>query len=117
MRLARSPEDHLELNAFGGRVSEIPSWATAFPHRDALFWAHFQAHWKSQTEASLSIGWVTDFYNAMKPYLSGAYVNAPDIDLEYPLVEYYGRNLPRLIQIKRKYDKNNAFRYAQSIPV
>lgn len=112
-----TPDDHLELGAFGGFVNKVPANATAFVHRDTLFWIHFQCKWNNQNEQEERIKWVRSFYRAMKPYLSGqCYQNVPDSDLKCPLERYYGKNLPRLVEIKSKYDPGNVFRYQQSIP-
>lgn len=109
-------EDHLELDAFGGLANRISSDATAFVHRDTLFWCHLQKHWTDQDDSPTNIAWITDFYDELKPHLSGAYINAPDRDLPNALQEYYGTNLPRLIRTKRKWDPDNVFHYQQSIP-
>lgn len=111
------PEDHLELDALGGFNSEVPSDATAFPYREGtLFWAHFQAHFSHQQETFNRVKWVTEFYDEMKPFIRGAYVNAPDADLKDPLKKYFAENLSELIKIKDKYDPDNVFHYGQSIP-
>ena len=109
------PEDHVELDAFGGHVSRIFSRATAFPHRKVLAWCHIQCHFANQNESQRKIAWITDFYNELSVYLCGAYINCPDRDLTHALEKYYGRNLPRLRKIKRKYDPENVFYYPQSI--
>ena len=111
------PEDHVELDAFGGMVSRIPSNKTAFPHRaETLYWCHIQCHFMRQDCTMEKLKWVNNFYNELEPYLSGAYANAADVDLTDPLEKYYEDNLPRLKEIKKKYDPQNVFRYPQSIP-
>ena len=111
-------QDHVELNAFGKNINKVPSNKTAFPHREGtLFWCHLQCHWSNQEHSKKKLKWINNFYNEIEPYLSGAYANAPDIDLIDPLEKYYGDNLSRLMEIKRKYDPENVFKYAQSVPV
>jgi FAD/FMN-containing dehydrogenase len=110
------PQDHVELDAFGGAISEVLPTATAFVHRKVLFWTHLQAHWKLQEESPERIAWIQGFYDELKEFLRGAYANAPDRDLPHALEKYYGENLPRLREIKTKYDPRNIFHYQQSIP-
>ena len=66
------------------------------------------------------MAWARAFYNALKPYLTKqCYQNMPDLDFsyKYALKAYYGKNLPKLIDIKTKYDPKNVFHFDQSIPV
>ena len=54
----------------------------------------------------------------MRPYLPGAaYVNYCDLDLQNWADAYWGTNLPRLSAVKKAYDPDNLFNYAQSVPV
>lgn len=71
--------------------------------------------------------WVRSTYNQLlndglkngKTGLPMSYCNFKDSELtkkEYPAV-YWGNNVKKLMKIKAKYDPNNVFNYAQSIPL
>jgi hypothetical protein len=53
----------------------------------------------------------------MLPYTRGAYVNYLDLSLDNPFEDYYGSNLSRLVEIKRKYDPENFFNAPHSLPL
>ncbi len=107
------------LDSYGGAVARIPKHATAFLHRDALYSMQYFAGWEREAARSTVIAnlkWIDNFYAAMRPYVSGAYVNYIDPALRNSLPLYYGSNLPRLVSVKRKYDPHDVFRFPQSIP-
>jgi FAD/FMN-containing dehydrogenase len=103
-----------------GAVNSIAPNATAFVHRDNLFVTQFQARWSrgappGVVEANLE--WAGGLYAAVEPYRSGfAYQNYIDADLDDWEHAYYGANLPRLRELKSRYDPGELFSFAQSIP-
>jgi FAD/FMN-containing dehydrogenase len=103
-----------------GAVNAIPQDATAFVHRDNLFDIQYQARWHHgapQEVADANIAWTNELYEQTKPYRSGfAYQDYMDPELEDWEQAYYGGNLARLRRIKSKYDPDDFFRFAQSIP-
>ena len=110
-----------EFDSYGGAVNRAPRTATAFVHREQLFVGQFQAYWdadESQAGIRDTVSWLNDFYEAIGPYNSGfAYQNYIDRNLTDWQHAYYGENLTRLKQVKRKYDPDDVFRFAQSIPI
>jgi FAD/FMN-containing dehydrogenase len=59
-----------------------------------------------------------DFHEATCSFASDeGYQNFSDEAETGYLRAYYGANLERLVEIKRKYDPDNLFRFAQSIPL
>jgi FAD/FMN-containing dehydrogenase len=108
------------LESCGGAINHTAADATAFPHRNMLYVAQYQARWLPGSDTSLAdanVAWVRAMYDSVAPWRSGAsYVNYTDPDLTDWQRAYYAANLPRLKEIKRKYDPDNVFRFAQSIP-
>lgn len=104
--------------AMGGAISRVRPEETAFVHRDARFLIAYQTNWEQAEDDQTNLDWCENTYEAMRPYVKGgAYVNIPDRTLPDWLHAYYGGNLARLVEVKRAYDPENVFHFAQSIPV
>ncbi len=107
----------VQLDAYGGAVARVPADATAFGHRAGVLWnMQFQAYWTDPSEQDANIDWVEAFRQALLPYTRGAYVNYIDRDIADWPMQYYGKNFERLTEVKRTWDPDNVFHYAQSIP-
>lgn len=110
----------LELDAQGGAVNRIPPQATAYVHRNTLWWTQFLTLWRNEQEQAVHLKWITDFYNALHPYFPEpdyAYVNIIDRQIVDFMTAYYGVNKFRLVEVKRKYDPDNVFHFQQSVPL
>jgi FAD/FMN-containing dehydrogenase len=118
---SRLPETSVAIFGFGGKVNDLTPDATPFVHRgdDAFFTV--SALWEPEDAPDLiaaNLAWLEEFDAAMRPYLSGgAYQNFPDRGLADWQRAYYGANLERLMAVKRAWDPDNLFRFAQSIPL
>ncbi|MBA2396256.1 MAG: FAD-dependent oxidoreductase [Ktedonobacteraceae bacterium] len=107
------------LDASGGAINRVPVEATAFTHRNDLFSAQYSASWTvgdASSVVSANHTWLTNTWQAMRPYASGAaYQNYIDPYLADWQHAYYGTNLARLQHVKATYDATNFFHFAQSI--
>ena len=110
----------LAFDAYGGAINRVARDATAFVHRDKLACIQATYSWSRYSEASQIAGgqeWLTWLgANVFEPR-SGAYQNYIDPTLADWKRAYYGSNLERLVKVKRKYDPDDRFSFAQSIPV
>lgn len=105
----------LILDAYGGAINRVHAADTAFVHRDALFSIQYFSTWTGN--GSNDLHWIRNLYAAMRPYVSGfAYQNYIDPELKSWKQAYYGSNLHRLTEIKRKHDPHGFFHFPQSIP-
>jgi FAD/FMN-containing dehydrogenase len=108
------------FDACGGRIAVVAPDATAFPPRGAAFLAQeFVTFHGPITDATLAANdrWLTSLWRFFRPAASGfAYVTYIDPELRGWLHAYYGDNLARLVDVKRRYDPDDVFRFAQSIP-
>lgn len=106
------------LYALGGAIARVAPHETAFVHRNARILITFQSNWTNPEEDEVNVAWVEGVRQAMRPYTTGgAYVNIPDRKMEDWLWAYYGENVERLVDVKRRYDPENVFSFPQSIPV
>ncbi|XP_042041203.1 berberine bridge enzyme-like 8 [Salvia splendens] len=129
----------VKFNPYGGRMSEIPAAATAFPHREGnIFKIQYFYFWgevgPGVEENRLQI--VRDLYDYMEPFVSKnprkAYLNYRDIEIgsksegngveAYNEAKIYGEkyfvdNFDRLVRIKSVVDPTNFFSHEQSIPL
>ncbi|MDC0740791.1 FAD-binding oxidoreductase [Polyangium mundeleinium] len=120
-RATATATGYILLDAYGGALSRVAPDATAFVHRAPLFSCQYLAYERPtdtpETQQENRDG-LNDLHASLRPYMSGeAYQNYIDPDLADWQHAYYGGNLPRLLQVKAKYDPQNVFRFAQSLPV
>lgn len=123
------------FNSYGGKMNEISSTSTPFPHRKGnLFKIQYSISWNEGGKMvdDTNIGLIRELYKFMTPYVSqnprGAFLNYRDLDIginvngTYKEGEVYGRkyfgvNFDRLVRVKGIVDPNNFFRNEQSIPL
>jgi hypothetical protein len=102
----------VEITALGGAMHEIPWDQTAFPHRDgSKLLIQWGVSWTRAEQSKRLLNELNDFYVKIRPIMSSAaFLNYADRDLPNPAKAYWGSNLDRLIEVKRKYDPHNIFR-------
>lgn len=109
------------LDASGGAINRVAPSATAFVHRDSLFTLQYSANWPEGAPGSLvqaNRQWLQAAWQSMRPYVSGqAYQNYSDPALAGWADAYYGSNLPRLEEVKARYDPGDLWHFPQSIPL
>ncbi|MBL7496760.1 FAD-binding oxidoreductase [Frankia sp. CNm7] len=109
------------LDAWGGAIGRVGPAETAFVHRDAIASVQYFAGYPPGATAEVidaNRAWLRDTVAAGAPHVSGrAYQNYIDPELTDWAEAYYGANLPRLTAVKRHYDPDNLFHFAQSIPL
>ncbi|XP_014519074.1 berberine bridge enzyme-like 21 [Vigna radiata var. radiata] len=125
------------FNPYGGRMGEIASDATPFPHRKGnLFKIQYSVNWDDPSTGAAQnfTNQAKRLYSYMTPFVSNnprrAFLNYRDLDIgvnnlgENSFEEgqvygskYFNQNLERLVNIKTKVDPDNFFRNEQSVPV
>lgn len=110
----------LAFDSYGGAINRIRADATAFVHRDALCQIQLSGSLAAPIDpASLRDvqSWLGQTATALAPHCDGqSYQNYIDPTLADWQQAYYGANLARLVAVKRRYDPDDVFHFAQSIP-
>ncbi|KAJ7089852.1 hypothetical protein B0H15DRAFT_949100 [Mycena belliarum] len=101
-----------------GAINDVPQNATAYAHRDALFYMQTYAVGLGSLSAK-TIDFVTGMSdkitNSMPGVNFGAYAGYVDPQLKDGPQQYWGSNLPRLQKIKAAIDPSDVFHNPQSV--
>jgi FAD/FMN-containing dehydrogenase len=118
MEAAPSARPMVFLEQLGGAIARVPTSATAFGHRDAEYDLVIASIWDDDAEQDAHVEWAQSFWDAMQPYSTGSvYVNYLSEEGEERVRAAYGaEHYARLVELKRRYDPENAFRGNQNIP-
>lgn len=100
----------------GGAMNRVSSRDTAFFWRNTKYYLEWDATWTEKSETRENIELVKKTRAQLEPYVTGSYVNVPDLSIKDYGQKYYGDNFARLRRIKAKYDPENVFNFVQSIP-
>jgi hypothetical protein len=98
----------------GGRIRSVPAAATAYVHREAEWLTGTELNWTAADQAAVveaNLAWQRDFHEACAVLMpeGGSYQNFADPGLADPAAAYYGANLGRLREIKRRIDPDGIF--------
>jgi len=110
----------ISFHPAGGRVNDVDPDATAYPHRDTLFWMQFAAVRPGGLDVStrdLVHGIDRILLKGMPQARFGAYLGHVDPDLANPSEAYWGINLPQLKRLKAKFDFQDIFHHPQSVSI
>jgi FAD/FMN-containing dehydrogenase len=106
-----SPMGMIVIEHFHGAASRIPVSATACTMRVTGFNVVIISQWASPSETERGMAWARQTHAALKPYLAPTrYMNYLEEDAADPVQVAYGPNLPKLRELKKKYDPDNFFR-------
>ena len=93
----------------------MPDDATAASHRDATFMVHPIGCWADPADDERHLAWVNEVTDAMQPFTTGGvYLNFM-ADEDRVQAGYGADKYQRLVELKRKYDPENLFRFNQNI--
>ena len=110
------PHCHVDMEPMGGAIARVAPDATAFADRDAASTLLIATGWLDPRETEARVAWARETWSAVQPYAkASAYVNYLDQGDEGRTEAVYGPNFGRLVEVKRIYDPENAFRHNANI--
>jgi FAD/FMN-containing dehydrogenase len=111
-----SPFSTITIEVLGGAVARVPTDATAYPHRDAMYDAGFWGNWVDPADDGRNTAWIRDCHAAVAPHATGGvYVNYLDSDEDDRIRAAFGENFDRLARVKARWDPENRFSNTKNI--
>jgi FAD/FMN-containing dehydrogenase len=112
-----TPQTEIFLGLIGGQANALPTDATAYPHRNVLYAMNVHGRWTDPLDDARCIAWSREFFAAAAAYAAGSVsINFLTQDEGSRIREAYGGNYDRLVQVKKRYDPRNLFRFNHNIP-
>jgi FAD/FMN-containing dehydrogenase len=112
-----TPQTEIFLGLIGGKANDPKPDVTAYPHRNVQFAMNVHGRWDAAADDARVVAWAREFFSAAAPYAAGSvYINFMTQDEGGRIHEAYGANYDRLVQVKRRYDPDNLFRFNHNIP-
>ena len=114
-----SPNTLSSIWNFGGATARPGADETAFGDRSMPWMFSIDSIWSAASDDNTNIAWTRAFWDRMEPDSAGGriYLNFPGLgeDGEALVRRSYGSNFQRLVEVKRRYDPDNVFRFNQNI--
>lgn len=106
-----------QINTLGGNIDNAGfEQASCYPHRALPYLSELQAYWENPAQEPKLLKAFQEIQDMiLQAGITAQYRNYPDINFKNWPQAYYGQNYARLQGIKKQYDPENLFRYAQSI--
>jgi FAD/FMN-containing dehydrogenase len=109
---------NLDVWYLGGAMEQTAPDETAFWYRNVDAMVGIEANWEDSWQSQANVQWARDLVAELEPYASdGSYANFGGFeeDTDNPARKVYGGNYERLLEIKRRYDPDNLFRFNNNI--
>ncbi len=108
-----------QVNTLGGKIQSAAFMeSSSFAHRDCYYFSELQAYWETAAATNKFFSHFQliqqKFYDAG---VRSQYRNYPDINFIDWAQQYYGKNLARLLAVKKKYDPANILNGMQTLTV
>ena len=104
------------FQAHGGAIADVGDDDAAFSHRRTLVEFGCGTNWVDPQEDDERVSAARAYGKALEPFASGVYVNAlGDEGQDGVRRAYPAQKLARLVDLKRRYDPDNAFHLNQNI--
>jgi FAD/FMN-containing dehydrogenase len=112
-----SPMTLVQVRVLGGAMSRVAADATAFAHRDKQALVIVTNFAPPAADGEPARARTEQFWQALRPYTDGAYVNFLGDEGEQRVHEAYpSATYARLAALKKRYDPTNLFHFNQHIP-
>ncbi|MDP9300738.1 MAG: FAD-binding oxidoreductase [Actinomycetota bacterium] len=106
----------VHIYPINGAAHRVAPDATAFAYREANFATVIAGMWPEASQNEANIAWVRNYYEATAPLSeAGGYINFMSGDDQDRIKANYKGNYDRLVDVKRRYDRDNLFHLNQNI--